>query len=82
LTSTFPTSGKITDMEDMNLKNKLDFLREHKVWKCMNKTEVLEEHSSSWMQNGLNSLKYEGTKILNRHFYAVSISHSFCSVPL
>ena len=60
LTSTFPTSGKITDMEDMDLENKLKFLRNHKIWKCMNKTEVLEEHSSSWKKNGLSSLKYEG----------------------
>ena len=48
-------------MEDMNLENKLKFLRNHKIWKCMNKTEVLEEHSSSWKKNGLSSLKYEGT---------------------
>lgn len=62
ITSTFPTSGKITDMEDMDLTKKLQFLREHKVWKCMNKTEVLEEHSSSWTTNGLSSLNFKGNK--------------------
>lgn len=50
-------------MENMNLKNKLQFLRDHKIWKCMNKTEVLEEHSSSWMRNGLSSLDYKGASI-------------------
>jgi hypothetical protein len=61
MTATFPTFGTITDMENMNLKNKLDFLRENKVWKCMNKIELLQEHSD-WTQNGLSSLKYKGTK--------------------
>ena len=56
-------------MENMNLKSKLQFLRENKVWKCMNKTEVLEEHSSSWDKNGLSSLKFRGAFI--------DISHSF-----
>ena len=60
MTSTYPTTGKIFDMENMNLKSKLQFLRDNKVWKCMNKTEVLEEHSSSWKTNGLESLNYEG----------------------
>ena len=46
----------------MNLPKKLQFLREHKVWKCMNKTEVLEEHSSSWKTNGLSSLHFTGKK--------------------
>lgn len=40
MTSTYPTVGQITDMEDMTLIKKIQYLREHKVWKCMNKTEV------------------------------------------
>ena len=37
---TAPTSGTITDMEEMDLQAKLEFLKSHKLWKCMNKTEV------------------------------------------
>lgn len=56
---TFPTEGAITDMEEMSLKSKLDFLRSHKTWKCMNKTEVLAEHDATWRTNGLRVLTYE-----------------------
>lgn len=68
ITSVYPTIGKITDMENMNLKSKLQFLRENKVWKCMNKTEVLEEHASTWNANGLSSLKYQGASRLKDIF--------------
>ena len=55
----------------MNLKNKLQFLRDHKIWKCMNKTEVLEEHSSSWMKNGLSSLCYRGRIFFHYLFFLI-----------
>ena len=37
---TVPTSGEITDMEEMDLQAKLSFLKSNKLWKCMNKNEV------------------------------------------
>lgn len=51
--------GSITDLEDMSLDKKLGFLRTHKLWKCMNKTEVLEENKNSKGQNGLTDLHYQ-----------------------
>ena len=54
-----PRGGDITDMEEMNLQSKLDFLKSHKLWKCMNKNEVLEEHSTTWTVNGLSNLNYQ-----------------------
>ena len=49
----------ITDLEAMNLKEKLDFLRGHKEWKCNVKWECLNEHQTTWKNNGLTDLKYE-----------------------
>ena len=54
-----PSSGTIIDMEEMSLDNKLQFLRDHSKWKCMNKREVLGEHEATWKTNGLSNLKYE-----------------------
>ena len=50
----------------MSLKEKLNFLRENKAWKCMSKWEALDEHESTWRTNGLHDLKYQviGTKAL------------------
>jgi hypothetical protein len=58
LKPTAPKVGSLEDMEDMDLTKKLDFLRTHKVLKCMNKHEVLEEHARTWQQNGLRDLRY------------------------
>lgn len=55
---TAPSSGSFTDMENMDLHSKLRYLRENKALKCMNKVELLEEHSSTWRRNGLNNLHY------------------------
>jgi hypothetical protein len=53
-----PSNGTIEDMEQMSLKDKLDFLRLHRDWKCQKKWEVLDEHESSWATNGLVDLHY------------------------
>ena len=74
MTSTFPTEGSITDMEEMDLTNKLNFLRKHRKWKCMNKTEVLEEHSSTWEYNGLKCLQYQEVSREVLGEYAVKIT--------
>jgi hypothetical protein len=50
--------GRITDLEDMGLQEKLDFLRENEL-KFMQKKEALAEHEKTWKTNGLNSLDYE-----------------------
>lgn len=52
----------ITDLEDMNLSEKLDFLRSNKEWKCMVKWEALEEHDKTWRTNGLADLRYKVLK--------------------
>jgi len=55
---TSPPSGSITDLEQMNLKEKLNFLRSNKSWKCMVKWEALDEHEATWQTNGLKDLSY------------------------
>lgn len=40
----------------MDLEAKLGVLRQHRLWKCMNKTEVLDEHTETWTINGISSL--------------------------
>ena len=53
-----PGEGLVTDMEEMDLQSKLAFLKTHKLWKCMNKNEVLDEHAATWEVNGLSKLTY------------------------
>lgn len=57
-TPSFPSSGHIEDLEALSLDQKLATLRSNKLWKCMNKTEVLQEHTSTWSVNGLSNLQY------------------------
>jgi len=60
---TSPTEGDITDLESMNLKEKLAFLRNNRSWKCMVKWEALEEHAKTWKTNGLVDLDYKVLKL-------------------
>jgi len=55
----YPPKGTIRDLEDMNLDEKLSFLRSHKSWKCMVKWEALDEHETTWKSNGLKDLQYK-----------------------
>ena len=48
---------EITDLEEMNLQEKLQVLRENQDWKNMKKRELKEEHSSTWRSNGINSIE-------------------------
>eukprot|EP00934_Nitzschia_sp_Nitz4_P006904 Nitzschia sp. Nitz4//scaffold315_size20666//6259//7425//NITZ4_008642-RA/size20666-processed-gene-0.3-mRNA-1//-1//CDS//3329547489//6894//frame0 len=61
------TGGTLVDLEQMTLQEKLNFLRNHKEWKCMVKWEALEEHATTWKTNGLVDLNYKilGTKPLD-----------------
>lgn len=54
-----PAKGTITDLEQMDLKEKLSFLRTNRNWKCMVKWEALEEHEKTWKTNGLADLSYK-----------------------
>lgn len=65
-----PDKGTITDLEDMTLDTKLSFLKLHKTWKCMSKTEVLSEHAKTWQENGLKNLNYKELKREN-----IGVSH-------
>jgi hypothetical protein len=51
--------GTLVDLEAMDLTQKLNFLRQHKEWKCMVKWEALEEHETTWKKNGLADLTYK-----------------------
>ena len=57
-----PDTGSLQDLEEMNLNEKLQFLRDNKSWKCMVKWEALEEHMKTWRSNGLADLKYKVIK--------------------
>lgn len=63
-----PDRGTIVDLEEMDLKTKLGFLKQNKEWKCMVKWEALEEHAATWRTNGLKDLSYEihGMKRMDR----------------
>jgi len=54
-----PGEGSIVDMEEMNLQQKLAVLKQHKVWKCMNRYELKNEHETTWQSNGLSNLSYK-----------------------
>jgi len=56
--------GSINDLENLNLQQKLDYLRENDL-KFMQKNEALERHEATWKKNGLNSLNYEQGVITN-----------------
>ena len=49
--------GAIRDLENLNLEQKLDYLRDNQL-KFMQKKEALAEHDSTWKQNGLSNLSY------------------------
>jgi len=51
--------GTVQDLENMDLKTKLGFLRKNKQWKCMNKWEALKEHEKTWKTNGLHDLQFK-----------------------
>ena len=52
-----PKNGKISDLENLNLEQKLDFLRENDL-KFMQKKEALAEHDATWRKNGLSNLVF------------------------
>ena len=54
-----PDEGTLVDLENMNLTEKLDFLRQNRQWKCMVKWEALDEHDKTWKSNGLSNLSYK-----------------------
>ncbi len=62
--------GTIEDLENMNLDQKLTYLRSNASMKCSYKNELLQEHDYSWRTNGLSSLQYT---IVKRYRYADSV---------
>jgi len=53
-----PQKGKIKDLENLSLEQKLEYLKENDL-KFMQKQEALAEHEKTWNINGLNSLKFK-----------------------
>ena len=53
-----PTEGSLQDLEDMSIQQKMVYLKQHATWKCMNRTEVLEEHEATWTTNGLRNIQF------------------------
>jgi len=54
----YPNRGTIVDLEQMDLTEKLNFLRQNREWKCLQKWEALDEHEATWRTNGLADLSY------------------------
>ena len=52
-----PTKGSIQDLENLNITQKMDYLKENNL-KFMKKQEALAEHGATWNKNGLNSLNF------------------------
>jgi hypothetical protein len=73
----FPTEGTFIDMENMNLQEKLKFLKTNQTLKCMNKYELLADHTATWTSNGLKNLDYklidETTLDSNGYKYVVDL---------
>ena len=44
-------------MEEMSLTEKTTFLKEQETIKCMNKKELLNEHESTWQENGISAFR-------------------------
>jgi hypothetical protein len=67
---------EITDLEEMNLQEKLELLRKNANWKNMKKREGKEEHSSTWRDNGINSIEgeYSGIKDEKINDYTTKIT--------
>jgi hypothetical protein len=57
-----PSSGHYTDLENKDLSQKLEYLRENKALKCLNKTELLKDYRVPVEQNGLSTLQYKEIK--------------------
>jgi hypothetical protein len=55
--------GSIRDLENLNLADKLEYLKENEL-KFMKKREALAQHESTWQSNGLN--EFDDIKILKR----------------
>jgi len=54
---------EITDLEEMNLQEKLQVLKDNQDWKNMKKRELKEEHADTWQSNGVNSIESVYTDI-------------------
>ena len=50
----------------MSLEEKLDHLRGHQEWKCQKKKELLQEHATTWADNGLSNLQNTDKMIQQR----------------
>lgn len=48
-----PLAGTITDLEEMDLDQKIRLLKTHPEWKCLMKRELRDEHTRTWQSNGL-----------------------------
>jgi hypothetical protein len=53
-----PDKGSLRDLEDMDINQKMAFLKQNRDWKCMVKWELLKEHEKTWKTNGLSDLRY------------------------
>jgi hypothetical protein len=72
--------GSIEDLEQLNLEEKLQYLRENDT-KFMKKQEALAKHDTTWQQNGLNSLDYNEVDEENCGINCVKITVDLSKIP-
>jgi hypothetical protein len=52
-----PSKGTIQDLENLNITQKMEYLKENEL-KFMKKRETLAEHDLTWKKNGVNNVNY------------------------
>ncbi len=71
-----PKHGSITDLEEMGIQEKMEYLRENRDEKNMVKWELLKEHKATWKKNGLNSLVFDvlSEKSIEKNTHKITVN--------
>jgi len=73
ITISLPSSGSITDLEKMDINEKMNYLKKNKL-KNLKKWELLAEDKYNWKNNGLNNLSYKVIKNIELTNYCTKIT--------
>jgi len=52
-----PAAGNLIDLEDMDITQKVAFLKQFPEWKCNVRWELQNEHAATWTTNGLRTAR-------------------------
>jgi hypothetical protein len=80
-----PTKGSIQDLENLNITQKMEYLKENEL-KFMKKREALAEHDATWNKNGLSNLNFVEKSTndcgTNCEIYVVELDHTLSNEPI